>query len=222
MQLKSGIYKITNVVNNKIYIGSTSNLYNRKHHHFSKLKHNKHSNPHLQNSYNKYGKDNFIFEILEECDINSLIEKEQYYLDSIKCDYNKRVIAESNRGWKMPDETKKKISEANKGRINTEEYKKRHSKLLKGIKRSKEACENIRRSKLGITFTKEHKEKLKKAYNKRKVKGNPTKLDRNKVKKIKILLEEGKSLSFIANIFNVSSAMISRIKNNHAWSEIKI
>jgi len=220
--LKSGIYKITNAINGKIYIGSSSNLYNRKHHHFSKLKHNKHSNQHLQNSYNKYGKENFKFDIIKRCKIDVLLLEEQYYLDNILCDYNKRIIAESNRGWKMSQDTKDKISKANTGRINTEEYKEQQSKLLKGIKRSKETCKKISDSKKGFVFTEQHKQKLKDAYSKRKIKGNPSKLNENKVKEIKIFLQKNKSLSYIANIYGISSAMVSKIKNNLAWSSIKI
>jgi len=220
--LKSGIYKIVNIINNQIYIGSSSNLYQRKHQHFSKLKHNKHSNQHLQNSYNKHKKDNFKFIVLERCNIENLLIKEQLYLDTNDCHYNKRIIAESNRGWKMSQETKNKISKSNTGRTNSEEYKKRHSKLLKSIKRSKEACKNISESKKGFVFTKEHKSKLKESYSKREIKGNPTKLDVEKVKEIKLLLLQNKSLSYIGNIYDVSSAMISKIKNNLAWANVKI
>lgn len=75
------IYKITNLVNNKIYIGSTSNYKERKYEHTSKLKRNIHINCHLQRSYNKHGKDNFKFEILEECKVEELLLKEKYYSD---------------------------------------------------------------------------------------------------------------------------------------------
>ena len=52
---KSGIYQIKNLVNEKIYVGSAINLYQRKCEHFSDLRKNIHDNPHLQSSYNKYG-----------------------------------------------------------------------------------------------------------------------------------------------------------------------
>ena len=63
----SGIYKITNKVNGKFYIGSANNLKRRKWEHFCNLKHNKHCNKKLQYSYNKYSKENFKFEILSNC-----------------------------------------------------------------------------------------------------------------------------------------------------------
>lgn len=75
------IYKILCLVNNKIYIGQTINLKQRKVYHFTYLKRNAHTNIHLQNAFNKYGKKNFVFEILEFCkDLNHLNEREQYWI----------------------------------------------------------------------------------------------------------------------------------------------
>lgn len=60
------IYKITNLINNKVYIGSTKSYNRRISYHKSDLNNNKHINNHLQAAWNKYGKDNFLFEIVEE------------------------------------------------------------------------------------------------------------------------------------------------------------
>ena len=69
------IYKITNIINNKIYIGSAIDTYNRFSKHKSQLNKNKHHNSYLQNSWNKYGEQNFKFEIIEYItDKNKLIE----------------------------------------------------------------------------------------------------------------------------------------------------
>jgi group I intron endonuclease len=65
--MNSGIYIIKNTVNNKVYIGKSINIKNRIYNHKSALKSNRHYNTYLQNSYNKYGKDAFIFEVLEKC-----------------------------------------------------------------------------------------------------------------------------------------------------------
>ena len=63
MEKKCGIYKITNIINNKVYVGSAVNVTYRFKTHKRLLKQNKHFNTHLQSSYNKYGKDNFKFEM---------------------------------------------------------------------------------------------------------------------------------------------------------------
>lgn len=51
-----GIYKITNTATNKVYIGSSINLNNRRREHFRRLEEGTHKNSKLQNSYNKHGK----------------------------------------------------------------------------------------------------------------------------------------------------------------------
>ena len=62
-----GIYCIVNIVNNKKYVGQSTDVEGRIAHHKSALRHNKHANDHLQKSWNKYGEDNFRFEILCFC-----------------------------------------------------------------------------------------------------------------------------------------------------------
>lgn len=82
--MKSGIYKITNIITNKFYIGSAVILEKRKCEHFSCLRKQNHINKHLQNAFNKHGESNFIFEVLEEVqDKTELIEREQHYLDTL-------------------------------------------------------------------------------------------------------------------------------------------
>lgn len=84
MEINQGIYQIVNIVNKQKYIGSSLNIENRKKNHFKTLKNNCHVNKYLQNSYNKYGGDKFIFEILEinnNLTRNELYELEQYYID---------------------------------------------------------------------------------------------------------------------------------------------
>jgi group I intron endonuclease len=121
----SGIYRIINKLDGKVYIGSAVNLKCRKNEHYRRLVNNKHHSNHLQNAWNKYGKDNFNFEVIEYVDIiENLIQREQYWMDFYisyddKYGYNMRPKAESPLGTTkiMPEETKWKISKANSGRI---------------------------------------------------------------------------------------------------------
>lgn len=82
--MSCGIYKITNKINGKIYIGFSKNLEKRKYYHFYLLKRNIHHNEYLQNSFNKYGPDVFEFKIIEECIPELLIEKEDYWCKLLK------------------------------------------------------------------------------------------------------------------------------------------
>lgn len=85
---KSGIYCITNNINNKIYIGSSVNIYHRLKRHYSELKRGVHTNKYLQNSYLKYGFSNFSVSIIKETLVENLLILEQYYIDTLKPDYN--------------------------------------------------------------------------------------------------------------------------------------
>ena len=109
------IYKITNIINNKVYIGSAIYYASRKGEHLSKLRRNIHHNKHLQASFNKYGEDNFKFSIIEYCNKENLIEREQYYIDNLKPEYNCLKIAYSSIGYKHSKETKEYLSSKFKG-----------------------------------------------------------------------------------------------------------
>jgi len=84
--MKSGIYKITNNVTGKFYIGSAKDIDWRWIIHRRDLRANRHCNPKLQHSWNFYGEDKFSFIILEEVEPiqEKLFEREQYYLDTFK------------------------------------------------------------------------------------------------------------------------------------------
>lgn len=128
---KSGIYKILNTKVNKFYIGSAASLYDRCKHHKSYLNLNKHSNAHLQNAWNKYGADAFEFVVLEYCDKSKLIDREQYYLDTLKPEYNIRTTAKNNTGLKHTEEFKFNASIRQSSRFISDETKFKISQSLK-------------------------------------------------------------------------------------------
>lgn len=109
---KFGIYKITNIKNSKFYIGSTTRSFkDRFNDHNRDLKNNKHKNYYLQSSYNRYGDNNFKFEIVEIIDDkNNVSEKEQHYLNllciSKKVSYN--INLEATGGNQFSSEIYKK------------------------------------------------------------------------------------------------------------------
>ena len=85
--MRSGIYKITNLVNGKFYIGSSSDIDNRwvVEHRYN-LRRGLHDNPKLQHAWDFYGEDKFQLDMIEKVEPNEklLLEREQYYLDLFK------------------------------------------------------------------------------------------------------------------------------------------
>lgn len=153
------IYKITNIVNGKCYIGSAVDTSMRIAAHKSKLKFNDHANRKLQHSFNKYGIENFRFEILE-CisDKTKLIQREQIWINYFKSydpnfGYNLRKEASSNLGIKTKpasEERKLKIGLANSKSL----LGKQHSWITKAkmssARKGKKATDQIKNNmKLG-------------------------------------------------------------------------
>ena len=103
----SGIYKIENIINHKIYVGQSSHIKERWAHHCSDLNSGCHHNCHLQNAWNKYGRDSFKFSVIEECAIDELDNREQYwieYYDSYNTGYNLDKGGQGIRGYKHTQE----------------------------------------------------------------------------------------------------------------------
>jgi len=115
--MNSGIYKIKNNINNKVYIGSSVNLKKRESKHFWMLRNKIHDNEFLQSSFDKYGCENFLFETIEICDLESLVERENYYIElyksnAMKFGYN-LVTVNNFRRNNYNDEVKLKLSKHN-------------------------------------------------------------------------------------------------------------
>lgn len=155
MDKLSGIYQIRNLINGKKYIGQSIDLERRKKDHFRYLKGNYHKNIHLQNAYNFYGQENFVFEVLVYCESNKeeLTKREQFFVDSESQEnlYNILIkCVNSNLGVGFSEETKKKLSKSRSGKNNPmwgkhhiEESKKKMSEALLGRKVSEETKQKI-------------------------------------------------------------------------------
>ena len=154
--MTTGIYKITNLVNNKVYIGASKNVEKRW---------SEHRNGHtaIAEDLQIFGLENFKFEVLLECPETMLAQWERdmiclYDSDDPEKGYNskndrpynpkvseslkghvtseehKRKLSEAHRGIPRLEETKRKISEANKGHIVSEETRRKISESRKGHK----------------------------------------------------------------------------------------
>ena len=132
---KSGIYRIKNIITGDCYVGSSINIERRWTRHCRDLKANRHDNQFMQASYNKYGVDAFVYNVLDYCE--NIIEREQMFLDTGAFKFNIcKVAAAPMSGRKQSDETKAKISKANKGFRHSDETKAQMSAAAKGNTRN--------------------------------------------------------------------------------------
>jgi group I intron endonuclease len=97
------VYQIRNLVNNKIYIGSSKNHKKRQARHLRDLRSGEHHCIYLQRAYDKYGIDNFIFEILEECLESELFEKEEFWIEKLSPEYNIGGVCGGDNYTNHPD-----------------------------------------------------------------------------------------------------------------------
>lgn len=159
---KTGVYKIINIVNNKVYIGSTADKLGFKHRwkcHLVALRANKHCNTYLQRAFNKYSEESFKFEILEICSKEDCIKLEQHYLDLFKSyeidvGYNLCKTAGNTLGRKHSEETKIKIAKnrtygepANKNKSMTQEARNNMSHAQKNSLKNKQHLATLNKSK---------------------------------------------------------------------------
>ncbi len=117
--IRCGVYFIKNIVNNKVYIGCSINIKNRFKKHKTELNTKVHGNKSLIEDWHAYGKDAFIFELIEECEEKSMTEREAYYMS----EYNS---LDSNFGYNMT------VRNNNFSVSCSNEYREAQSKRMKG------------------------------------------------------------------------------------------
>ena len=178
----SGVYRIRNVENDKVYIGSTVNIKNRIEGHKKILNSYSHYNRYLQRAWNKHGESAFRFESFLCCHRDDLIFYEQRAMDAYQTadkryGYNlsptagsslgrkftkatKQRIADKATGRKHSKKTRLKMSQSNVGKKQSEEHKRKNSESKKGIKHSKERRHNISKALTGRKLSEEHKQNI--------------------------------------------------------------
>ena len=141
---KSGIYVIENTITKKVYVGKSINIYIRIKQHVTQLntKH-KSENRYLINAWHKYGRDNFIYRVLEYINNDNrkeldliLKEKELYWmkeLNSLDKEFGYNLRYDSEGGMIASEETKLKISEANIKRYKNESERIKQSETMKQL-----------------------------------------------------------------------------------------
>lgn len=205
--VKTGIYKIKNLVTNKIYVGSSTNIKKRWRDHKWHLKEGIHHNSHLQSSYNKYGLNNFIFSIEIECDVNELLNEEKKTV--LKYKSNDR-----NFGYNKNDPKTIFIGKKSKEILNE-----KSSLRMKGNKnpmfgKTGEDC-----PKHAYVLSDEKRKKMSEwAKNRKGSNSNASKLTEKEVLKIRDLYQtKNLSQTKMSEIFNVTQATISDVINKKSW-----
>lgn len=165
------IYKATNLINGKCYIGqSTRELTKRIYEHLYDLKRN---NIYFHNALKKYGKENFKWEVIYECDDKLILN----FMETFKIIVNHSHKSENgyNITWGGNDrpmnipEISKKLSKKLKCRIFSDETKKKMSESHKGKTLTEEHKRKISISKLGHITTEETRRKISEIHKGRKV-----------------------------------------------------
>lgn len=205
-----GIYKITNLIDGKVYIGQTVNYNKRKKRHLSSLKNGNHHNEHLQRAFDKHGEDSFKIELIKKCNIEELDKLERYYIKELDaCNHDKgyNMMYGGQRYRNFTKEVRLKMSEAGKGRKFTYEHKKKIGLAHKGR-----------------TLSQEHISKISATKKKTKIhcgEKNPNALISDSVaKKIIMDLLANMAVKDIANKYQVSSDVVYNIMYNKSYSHI--
>jgi group I intron endonuclease len=160
-----GIYKIQNKKDNKLYIGYSSDIKKRFTVHKCYLKKGLHENSYLQRAWNKYGEENFLFEIIELCKLDNCIELEDSYVKLFKSNnrrygYNLAITGVGSIG-KMPKyiiekaQKTKKINALKRGYYFTPETIKKQADGRRGFKHTAEAKLKIKAASTGRKKTKD-------------------------------------------------------------------
>ncbi len=152
------LYEIRNVVTNRAYFGQVEphsrpdrkrkrTVKDRWNEHKKKLRLGTHSNPYLQNSWNKHGEDIFVFSVIKEVETRILIDKlEDDYIKNNEC-YNLRS---GGKTFTFDDKTIEKLREATRTNWTNQEYR---NSVAKGVKKFWDV-DTVRRKEVASRFSK--------------------------------------------------------------------
>lgn len=134
---KPGVYMILHSASDTRYVGSSAReIRKRWYNHRRNLRKNIHPCQHLQNAWNKYGEDAFVFVVLENTSPECVLDAEQKWCILFKDAgfrlYNTRIDSRSQAGMHHSEDAKRKISKAHQGRIKSAEERANISRALKG------------------------------------------------------------------------------------------
>lgn len=212
------IYCIYNKINNKSYIGKSVDFDARKKEHIRKLKCGKHINNHLQNSWDKYGEENFLFSVLLS-DVSDLklnrYEKlfiQLYNTNDKKFGYNLTIGGDGVSGYTHSEEVLMRLRK-NHADFSGEKhpyYNKKHTNEIKKI--ISDCMKGEGNGMFGKKHTYETKRKISEKMKNVNVNKDRRKYD-SLIDEVKIMLNQDISQTEISKLLNIPQPYVSKIKN---------
>lgn len=216
------VYKATNIINNKVYIGQTSRKFSKRINEHIKNKNKRGFSKAIQ----KHGSENFIFEeIYTSFDRNELDRVEEFFIEkyqSTNCEKGYNLVKYASKSTKGYKHTKESIARMVEGRKNvvykphTEETKLKISKSKKGKRPNRDyVVSDETKNKISKTLKEKFKDKEFKEKSCKHLK-NPSKKTREKMSKAK----KGRKMSLetrmkISNALKGTCNRWKNIKNNN-------
>ena len=151
--MNNGIYKIENLISGSLYVGSAAGktrINRRWEAHKYHLRRGTHHSSILQNSWNKYGENEFRFIVIEYCLPKECIAREQYWMNFLTPKYNISPIAGNRLGTKNTEESRARMRIAQKGKV----------AWNKGLKTPQEVIEKNRKAHIGKKMSIESRRKM--------------------------------------------------------------
>lgn len=218
--LKTGVYRIRHIDSDRCYIGSTATSFSRRwSEHRRDLNNQRHHCSRLQNAWNKYGADAFVFEVLLYCDPEDCVTFEQMAIDSYEPEYNICLVAGNSLGYRHTKEAIEKIK-ANSIGENNHFFGKRHSKDTKSkISKSRQGrFSGANNPFYGKKHTDRSRETMSLNAPDRSGESHPrATITINVAKQIKTLIQKGNMSKDIAKQLNTTLHVVQNIRRGKTW-----
>ena len=216
---KGKIYKITNNIDGKIYIGCTVNSLEKRFYEHLYRCYKSDFKSKLYNAIKKYGEENFIIELIEECDVDVIYNTEKKYIleyDTYKNGLNSTLGGEGCLGYKHSSDIRKKISKALQKNSNKEKtYKELYGNRDNEEKQKRK--ESVKKHWDNLT----NDERDKRTNNIKKGKRSKSKYSVAFIKELKNKINSGIKINELSQQYpEIRKGFFYELKNNRRWSDI--
>lgn len=225
----NGIYMIRQKSTGRIYIGQTGNSFIKRFwNHNWKLKHNIHDNKFLQNSWNKYGSEDFEFSVVDVVQDKSLLDYyEKYYIskfDTLNDGFNLTSGGDGKSNCPMSENAKMIVGAKNKihntGKIASPETREKMRKSSRHLKMTKNHKEKLKAVHTGFKYSERSKNKMSESHLGSKNKASVINEDIAYI--IKTMLVNGLTVSEVSKKLKIRYPIIKSIIQEKCWNQIKV